>query len=608
MPQSIVQPLRRWDPERIGPYAIIGKLGAGAMGQVFLARSAAGRLVAVKTIRVELAEEPGFRARFAREVAAASRVSGVFTAAVIEADPDADLPWVATAYIPAPSLSTLVRQAGPLPVPAVRWLAAGCAEALQSIHAAGLLHRDVKPSNVLVAPDGPRVIDFGLARAAERVQLTATRGASGTPAYMAPEQARDATQASPASDVFSLGATLVYAATGHAPYQGDTVMDILVRLATEPPDLAGVPAELIGLVTACLERVPRMRPSSTAIVGQLGPFAQPTGSGRLLSLPDSAMAVIAGYARASLPQATERQSQATEGQSQATDRPPWDTEDDQHPADDGTAGSAVAIGRSLPGHSTAGTGTPGTGTAGSHTALPGFHSPDSYAARHGAGPQAPGPAADDRRGRRALPLWSLVAVAVVLLAAGTAIGVVLRGGATPSGPLAGAPTSGTAAASGHQSAGPTPGASKSAARTSGTQTSRVKTSSSRTSGSQASSTLGPVTPPPSACTGQSQSGPQLCISQPFGDGDTVFIIHGVGFSPGSRVTVTLAGVGSSPDHPVADGAGMFNYAVDQGHVFFSGEIPSGTYHVLAKDAAGGDASASFRVFPPGQVPLPGGGA
>ncbi len=155
MPQSVVQPLRRWDPERIGPYAIIGKLGAGAMGQVFLARSTAGRLVAVKTIRVELAEEPGYRARFAREVAAASRVSGVFTAAVIQADADADLPWVATAYVPAPSLAALVRRCGPLPVPAVRWLAAGCAEALQSIHSVGLLHRDVKPSNVLVAPDWP---------------------------------------------------------------------------------------------------------------------------------------------------------------------------------------------------------------------------------------------------------------------------------------------------------------------------------------------------------------------------------------------------------------------------------------------------------------------
>src|SRR6202522_1693704 len=271
--QSTVQPLRRWDPERIGPYTIIGKLGAGAMGQVFLARSTTGRLVAVKTIRVELAEEPGYRARFSREVAAASRVSGVFTASVIQADAEADLPWVATAYVPAPSLSTLVRRCGPLPVPAVRWLAAGCAEALQSIHGVGLVHRDVKPSNVLVAPDGPQVIDFGVARVAERVQLTATRGAAGTPAYMAPEQARDATLVSSASDIFSLGATLVFAATGHPPYQGETSMDILVRLATEPPDLTNLPHELTGLVSACLERVPRNRPTEAAILAELGSFA-----------------------------------------------------------------------------------------------------------------------------------------------------------------------------------------------------------------------------------------------------------------------------------------------------------------------------------------------
>src|SRR5712672_924771 len=170
--------LRRWDPERIGPYVVLGRLGSGSMGQVYLGRSAAGRLVAVKTIRVELAEEAGFRTRFAQEVAAARTVSGVFTASVVEADPEADLPWLATAYVPAPSLARLVLACGPLPVATVRWLAAGCAEALASIHGAGLLHRDVKPSNVLVAPDGPRVIDFGIARAAERVQLTTTHGAS----------------------------------------------------------------------------------------------------------------------------------------------------------------------------------------------------------------------------------------------------------------------------------------------------------------------------------------------------------------------------------------------------------------------------------------------
>ena len=252
--QPTLEPLRRWDPEQIGPYALLGRLGAGAMGQVFLGRSTAGRLVAVKTIKIEFAEEAGFRTRFAQEVAAARRVSGVFTAAVVAADPDADMPWLATAYVPAPSLTRLVRSCGPLPVAATRWLAAGCAEALESIHSAGLVHRDLKPSNVLVAPDGPRVIDFGVARAAERIQLTVTNGAVGTPAYMAPEQARDTRQASMASDMFSLGATLLFAATGHAPYQGETVMDVLVRLATEPPDLTGLPEELTGMVTAWLVR------------------------------------------------------------------------------------------------------------------------------------------------------------------------------------------------------------------------------------------------------------------------------------------------------------------------------------------------------------------
>src|SRR6516164_1450041 len=168
------EPLRRWDPERIGPYVILGRLGAGAMGQVYLGRSAAGRLVAIKTIKVELAEEAGFRHRFAQEVAAARKVSGVFTAAVAEADPEAELPWRASADVRAPSRGRLVLTCGPLPVTPVRWLAAGCAAALESIHGAGLVHRDLKPSNVLVSLDGPRVIDFGVARAAERIQLTLT--------------------------------------------------------------------------------------------------------------------------------------------------------------------------------------------------------------------------------------------------------------------------------------------------------------------------------------------------------------------------------------------------------------------------------------------------
>ena len=227
-------------------------------------------------------------------MAAARKVSGVFTAAVVEADPEADLPWLATAYVPAPSLARLVLACGPLPVTTVRWLAAGCAEALESIHGAGLVHRDLKPSNVLVAPDGPRVIDFGVARAAERMGRTTSRGAVGTPAYMAPEQARDTHEASVASDVYSLGATLLFAATGHPPYSGATVMDVLARLATEEPDLSGLPGELTELITACMHRVPRQRPTSSAMLAQLGDFteAQAGPDEEHAYLPDAAMALI----------------------------------------------------------------------------------------------------------------------------------------------------------------------------------------------------------------------------------------------------------------------------------------------------------------------------
>jgi serine/threonine protein kinase len=292
--------LRRWDPERIGPYAVLGRLGSGSMGQVYLGRSGAGRLVAVKTVKVELAEEAGFRTRFAQEVAAARKVSGVFTAAVVEADPEADLPWLATAYVPAPSLARLVLACGPLPATAVRWLAAGCAEALESIHGAGLVHRDLKPSNVLVAPDGPKVIDFGVARAAERMGRTTARGAVGTPAYMAPEQARDTREATVASDVYSLGATLLFAATGHPPYRGATVMDVLARLASEEPDLSGLPDELAELITACLQRAPRNRPASSAMLVQLGDFtvAQAGPDEEHPYLPEQAIALMAEFQRA----------------------------------------------------------------------------------------------------------------------------------------------------------------------------------------------------------------------------------------------------------------------------------------------------------------------
>ncbi|MYV97916.1 protein kinase, partial [Streptomyces sp. SID3343] len=260
------------------------------MGRIYLGRSPFGRLVAIKTIRSELGGDPGFRARFAQEVAAARRVSGVFTAAVVNADPDAAVPWLATAYVPAPSLESLVRACGPLPPRAVRWMAAGIAEALESVHAAGLVHRDLKPSNVLVASDGPKVIDFGISRAADFGSLTMTGVAVGTPAYMSPEQAQGVRDITPASDMFSLGATLVYAATGHSPYPDRKPAEALLRLVTGSPDLAGLPAELGGLVSLCMQRAAEHRPSPTQLLNQLAPLLDDSDADS--QLPDNASAMV----------------------------------------------------------------------------------------------------------------------------------------------------------------------------------------------------------------------------------------------------------------------------------------------------------------------------
>ncbi|MFC6084866.1 serine/threonine-protein kinase [Sphaerisporangium aureirubrum] len=299
MGHVVVEPLSRQDPRRVGAYVLLGRLGAGAMGRVYLGRSLAGRLVAVKMIRSDLADDHDFRARFAHEVAAARRVSGMFTAPVVAADAQAEVPWLATAYVPAPSLERLVRLCGPLPVPAVRWLAAGCAEALESIHSAGLVHRDLKPANVLVSLDGPRVIDFGVARAAERMTLTATRQAVGTPAYMAPEQARDTREAVVASDMFSLGSTLLFAATGHSPYQGKSMSEILVRLATEPPDLSGLPEGLADTVSWCLERDPDLRPTAGWLLAHMARDAGEEDQGfSAASLPPRAVGLIERYRQA----------------------------------------------------------------------------------------------------------------------------------------------------------------------------------------------------------------------------------------------------------------------------------------------------------------------
>ncbi|UIX33222.1 outer membrane protein assembly factor BamB family protein [Streptomyces sp. GQFP] len=274
----MVDQLTQHDPRRIGPFEVLGRLGAGGMGLVYLARSASGRRVAIKTVRTELAEDQLFRVRFTREVEAARAVSGFYTAAVVDADPRAAVPWLATAYVPAPSLEEIVNECGPMPAQAVRWLAAGVAEALQSIHGAGLVHRDLKPSNVLVVEDGPRVIDFGIASGVSNTRLTMTNVAVGTPAYMSPEQAKDSRSVTGASDVFSLGSMLVFAATGHAPFHGANPVETVFMLLREGPDLEGLPDELRPLIESCMQMEATGRPNPADLQAQLAPHLYGSGS------------------------------------------------------------------------------------------------------------------------------------------------------------------------------------------------------------------------------------------------------------------------------------------------------------------------------------------
>ncbi|MFG2871556.1 protein kinase [Streptomyces sp. NPDC048338] len=241
------------------------------MGTVYLARSRGGRAVAVKVARPELATDPAFRERFRAEVEAARRVGGFHTAQVVDADPDAEAPWLATAYIPGPTLSGLLAAEGPLPEPRLRALGAALAEALEAIHACGLVHRDLKPGNIVMAADGPRVLDFGIARALESTRLTATGTAFGTPGYLAPEQALGQ-EVTGAADVFALGAVLVAAAGGRAFGDG-TPMGLMYRSVHESADLAAVPAGLRELVGGCLAKDPARRPTPEAILDALA--AQP---------------------------------------------------------------------------------------------------------------------------------------------------------------------------------------------------------------------------------------------------------------------------------------------------------------------------------------------
>ncbi|MCO6006590.1 serine/threonine protein kinase [Actinoallomurus purpureus] len=261
------RPLQPGDPDRLGSYEITGRLGEGGQGTVYLGRSASGDPVAIKLLRGDLAQDDTARGRFLRELAAVKRVARFCTAQVLEADVDGDRPYIVSEYVPGPSLQQLVTGESPRSGAELERLAIGTVTALVAIHQAGIVHRDFKPQNVLIGPDGPRVIDFGIAKALDTA-ATMTNSAIGTPAYMAPEQLAGR-EITPAADIFAWGSTMVYAATGTAAFGQDTVMAVINRILSEPPDLGSMQEPLRGIVAGCLAKDPAARPTAQQLLMRL---------------------------------------------------------------------------------------------------------------------------------------------------------------------------------------------------------------------------------------------------------------------------------------------------------------------------------------------------
>ena len=268
MTHGQLRPLGDADPRQLGRFTVLGVLGEGGMGRVFLGRSPGGWAVAIKVIHAGLAADPAFRARFAHEVATARAVGGIYTASVVDADTAAERPWLAVEYVAGPSLADAVTAGGPLPPRAVLRLGLGLAEALQAIHAAGVVHRDLKPSNVLLAADGPRVIDFGIARAAEHSSLTRTGTILGSAGFMAPEQITGG-ETGPAADVFALGAVLTFAASGQGPFGEGRTEALVYRVVYADPTLDGVPYPVREIVARCLAKDPGYRPAPDGVIAAL---------------------------------------------------------------------------------------------------------------------------------------------------------------------------------------------------------------------------------------------------------------------------------------------------------------------------------------------------
>ena len=298
------------DPRVIGEYRLRAQLGAGGMGRVYLGLSPAGRAVAVKVVHPDLASDAEFLRRFGQEVAAARAVSGIYTAPVVASGLNERPPWLATAFVPGPPLDQVVGENGPLPEQALWPLLAGLVEALQAIHACGVVHRDLKPANVLLATDGPRVIDFGISRAADGTALTAAGVVFGTPGFMSPEQA-EGRGAGPASDVFALGCVIAYATLGAGPFGTGTAAAILYRVVHAEAALDGIPPRLRELVAACLAKDPAARPTLRALSGAISGGMDATGPSAVAFWPSSVARLIGAY-QARLEQETRGGSRPAE--------------------------------------------------------------------------------------------------------------------------------------------------------------------------------------------------------------------------------------------------------------------------------------------------------
>ncbi|AXK35564.1 hypothetical protein DVA86_25900 [Streptomyces armeniacus] len=386
-----MQPLRPDDPRRVGDHRLLARLGAGGMGTVYLARSPGARTVAVKVVREHFARDARYRARFRREVAAARTVTGTFTAALLDADPEAEVPWLATDYLPGLSLREAVGTFGALPADTTLLLAAALAEALADIHRAGLAHRDLKPANIVLTAGGPRVIDFGIARPEDATAITVPGALPGTPGFMSPEQASGGL-AGPPGDVFALGAVLAYAATGRGPFDAGDRAATLERVRLARTDLAGLTDRgLRALVAACLRREPERRPTAAALLDRAAALRDRRHRRDRQDRQGEPAASVRGtrWLPAPLAEAVDRRAAA------------------EPPGGDGPFGEAAGLprpGGGLPGETTA---EPGAVTAEPGAVTAGAHGP-------GRPPRLPGLR---RPGRRTL----LLAAAAVPVAAGASV-------------------------------------------------------------------------------------------------------------------------------------------------------------------------------------------